>query len=375
MSALNVALNAVWAMEERALLTLLTIAARQSDTAPEAIEAYRAKSLAGSDRARVRDGVAIIDVIGATFKRANLFTAMSGATSYEIIRSDLQTALDDPKVRAILFNIDSPGGEASGVNELAQAVYDARGKKPLAAYVGGVGASAAYWLASAVDPGNIVVDPTALLGSIGVQMGLREREPAKGEKQWRFVSSQSPMKNASPETEAGAAAIQATVDAMAQVFVEAVARNRGVTVQTVLANFGRGGTFVGKHAVSAGLADRLGNFEAALAALSATRGKQPAKGAEMSAGRTFTEAYIDAAVASAMTATNARLAGLNRIAAGLGLDAALVTAAIRGGVTVEAFALAHLYDAAKARAAILPAGKEPANEETAEAIVARIAAA
>jgi ClpP class serine protease len=48
-------------------------------------------------------------------------------------------------------NIDSPGGEVNGANELAQAIYDARGKKPIVAYVGGAGASAAYWVASAAD--------------------------------------------------------------------------------------------------------------------------------------------------------------------------------------------------------------------------------
>src|SRR5206468_9882117 len=108
-----------------------------------ALEAYQAKSLATAARARVRDGVAVLDAIGPLFKRANLMTAVSGATSYTILRNDLQAALDDPAVSAIVLNIDSPGGEASGTNELAQAVYEARGTKPIIAYAGGTGPPAA----------------------------------------------------------------------------------------------------------------------------------------------------------------------------------------------------------------------------------------
>jgi hypothetical protein len=92
-SALDAALRAVWAMEPQALEVLLAIAAREHDVTEEALEAYAAKSLANTQRARVRDGVAIIEANGALFRRANLFTAMSGATSYDILRADLQAAL------------------------------------------------------------------------------------------------------------------------------------------------------------------------------------------------------------------------------------------------------------------------------------------
>jgi hypothetical protein len=100
------------------------------------------------------------------------------------------------------MNIDSPGGEASGMHELAQAVYDMRDTMHITAYVGGSGASAAYWLASAAH--QIVVDPTAILGSIGVQVAFAEPTAKAGEKVYKFVSSQSPNKNADAGTKAGA---------------------------------------------------------------------------------------------------------------------------------------------------------------------------
>jgi signal peptide peptidase SppA len=364
-SAFDAALNVTWAMEERALETLLEVAAREVDVSPEALEAYRARNLAGADRARTRNGVATLDAIGPLFKRANLMTAISGATSYEILRGDLQAAIDDPQVHAILLNIDSPGGEASGAGELAQAVADARGQKPIVAYVGGVGASAAYWIASAAD--KIVVDPSARLGSIGVQVAFVEREARAGEKKYRFVSSQSPLKNPDPGTEEFNAEVQGTIDAMAQVFVEAVARNRGVATETVLKDFGKGGTFVGQMAIEAGLADSIGTFEGVLAELSAGGRKKvhPHKGVSANMDdETITAAQRDAAVAAAATTAvteeRARVAGLRNLAA-LGATDEDITAAIDSGSTVADFAASlanKTREAAIAAAAAVAAGKD-----------------
>ncbi|PWC26394.1 S49 family peptidase [Teichococcus aestuarii] len=285
MSILEAALATHWAMEETALRQLLEIAAREHTVTPEALEAYRAKSLERAEAARVRDGVAIIEAYGPLVKRANLFDAMSGATSYEMMRRDLEAALTDRDVSAILLNVDSPGGEARAVGELAGAIYAARGRKPIFAYVGGTGASAAYWLASAAS--RVIVAPTAILGSIGVQVALRDRRAADekaGVRTLNFISSQSPMKNADPATDVGAAALQATVDALAEVFVADVARNRGVEVGVVLERFGRGGLVVGAAAVAAGLADEIGTFEGALAMVAAEARKKSARGGGALAG-------------------------------------------------------------------------------------------
>lgn len=331
--ALSASLNAVWAMEEAALANLLTIAAREHDATPQALEAYRAKALANGEQATVRNGVAIIAATGPLFKRANIMTAISGATSYEIMLRDLRAALDDPKVKAVLLNIDSPGGEASGAHELAQAIYEARSVKPITAYVNGMAASAGYWIASAAS--EVVVDATALLGSIGVQMAMRTSEDPKGTTTYRFVSSQSPMKNADPGTEAGAAHIQGVVDAMAKVFVEAVATHRGRSIETVLSDFGKGGIFVGQHAIKAGLADRIGNFEGVLAELSA--GCTPQKGPTMT--NSYANPVLDAAIARGIAAANARTAQITELGANLGASAAEISAAIIAGTDAAAFAV------------------------------------
>lgn len=366
-SALSAALSAVWAMEERALEVVLGIAAREHDVTEEALEAYAARSLANADRARVRDGVAIIDANGPLFKRANLMTAISGATSYTIMRADLQAALDEPTVNAIILNIDSPGGEASGADELAQAIYDARGKKPIVAYVGGTGASAAYWLASAAD--KIVVSPTSVLGSIGVQVAYRESAPKAGEKSYRFVSSQSPNKNPELGTDAANSQIQQTIDAMAQVFVETVARNRGVATETVLTDFGQGGIFVGKAAVEAGLADSIGTFEAVLAELSAS-GRRAIGNTGVRAtmaDETFTAEQRDSAVNAALTAERERVTALRKLATAHNATDAELTAAIEGNVTVAAFAIQMADKAEEARAAAAAANEAAEAEAKANA--------
>src|SRR5690606_38668081 len=141
-TALAAAMAEPWAITAEGLELVLAVAARENDVSIEALEAYRAKHVPTAERLERRGPVAILNVVGPMFRRANLFTAISGATSYDVLRRDLQAALDDPELRAIVLNIDSPGGTVNGVDELAKAIFDARARKPIVAYIGGTGASA-----------------------------------------------------------------------------------------------------------------------------------------------------------------------------------------------------------------------------------------
>lgn len=260
-------LDAPWAITEDGLTTILTIVHREN-LSPEAVAAQLGRPLDNTHDVTVRDGVATIPIVGPLFRRADFFTEISGATTYEQVATDLHTALADPKVHAILLAIDSPGGEVTGVSELAQLIRAANAQKPVTAHVEGMGASAAYWLASAA--GEVVTGDTGILGSIGVRMTItdrREADAAKGTKTYEIVSSQSPAKVSDPATEDGRSRIQATLDALAGVFIGEVARYRGVTADDVLARFGQGGVLVGADAVTAGLADRVASYEVVHAAL------------------------------------------------------------------------------------------------------------
>jgi len=266
-----------WAITDQYMQTILEIADRQN-MSPDQVAKELGRPLQNTYDVELRDGVAILPVSGPLFRYANLFTAISGATSYELLARDFEAALNNPQVRAILLNIDSPGGEANGVSEFADQVFLARGTKPVVAYVGGMAASAAYWIASAAD--EIVVADTALLGSIGTVMTItdtRARDEKNGVRTYEVVSSQSPYKRNDPATPEGRSRYQALVDSLSEVFVNKVASYRGVDPATVLSDFGQGDVFVGQAAVAAGLADRTGSFESALSDLSSGGYTGPAK--------------------------------------------------------------------------------------------------
>lgn len=270
--------SAAWAIRPETLQLLLDVVHREGE-GPEALSVRLGRPLDNARNVQVRDGVAIVPVMGPLFTRGDMLSDVSGTTSYDMLARDLQAALDDPSVGAILLDIDSPGGQAHGVAELAQQVRAAAAIKPVEAYVGGVGASAAYWLASAAQ--RVTVSQTAELGSIGVAMAYHvpNSEGPRG-RTYQFVSSQSPQKRPDPATEAGRGKLQANVDRLAQEFVGAVAGFRGVSVDDVLAKFGQGGVEIGADAVAVGMADEVGSFESVLSRL-AGAARRPASGRAM----------------------------------------------------------------------------------------------
>lgn len=256
-----------WAISEEHLRLGAQIIFREHTPDFEAVAAKRGKMLDGANEARLREnGVAVIEIIGPITRWNSFFTDFCGGATVENLAEDFATALNDPTINAIILKIDSPGGSVTGINEFAQMIFDARGKKPVCAYGDGLVASAAYWIASACD--EIVMDNTAIAGSIGVISRVTNPDAEKS-RDLTFVSSQSPNKNANPNTTAGASQIQQLIDDLADVFISTVARNRDVSVETVLSDFGQGGVMVGDRAVKAGLADRLGSFEQLISELSA----------------------------------------------------------------------------------------------------------
>lgn len=271
MSIIDFAASQGWAMLKERADELVQIVADHADGVakdPSVLEAYRAKTADRAERATVRDGVGMLYIDGPLFKKANLFVEFSGATSYQILRRDLQVLVDDPNIHSILMCIDSPGGEANGCDELAKAIFEARSAKPITAYVSGMAASGGYWLASAAT--RIVVSEAALLGSIGVVLGIQDRKVAeerRGVRTIEFVSSQSPGKRPDPSTDDGRNRIQTMVDDLAEVFISAVAQYRGVSVEDVIKNFGAGGMKIGAKAVASGMADEVGQLEATIASL------------------------------------------------------------------------------------------------------------
>ncbi|MDQ3562853.1 MAG: S49 family peptidase [Pseudomonadota bacterium] len=248
-----------WAICPEVLEQILAIA-RGENESPEAVADKLGRPLQNTRTVTHRDGVAVIPVTGPVFRYANLFTEISGATSVEVLAADFRAAIDNPDIRGVVLEIDSPGGQVAGISEFAEQVRAA--SKPVVSYISDLGASAAYWIASAA--GRVVMRDTASAGSVGVVATLRR---GKQDNTIEIVSSQSPKKRPDLDTEAGRAELQTVIDDIAQVFVEKVAAYRGVKVEHVLAHFGQGGVMVGASAVRAGLADEMGSLEKVIAGL------------------------------------------------------------------------------------------------------------
>lgn len=275
---LDAILNESWAITPAALESILKIADRSFDNidpkifhasgtlAPQALLAVGGERLEGTRKAVRRGNVAVLPVMGPIFPRANLMTEFSGAESVESLAMDFSAAVDDPRIDTIILNIDSPGGDISGISEFAEMIHAARASKSVIAYVFGSAASAAYWIASAA--GKIVSSDTGRLGSIGVVAAFKDttgKDEKAGVRSIEIVSSQSPDKRLDIFSEGGRAKIQKLVDDLATVFVGAVARYRGTSPEEVLAKYGQGGMLIAGEAVEKGMADSIGSLESLIA--------------------------------------------------------------------------------------------------------------
>ncbi|GEP12263.1 S49 family peptidase [Methylobacterium gnaphalii] len=259
----------LWAIREpklRAILDFLQAQARGEKYTAEEIEAKISGSQA-SAVARREGAVAVLPLRGVIANRMSMMGDISGGTSNEGFGRSFQSVLRDDAVKAIVLDVDSPGGAVSGTDELASMIFDARGTKPIIAQVNATAASAAYWIASAAD--EIVVTPSGQVGSIGV-MAVHDNIAGTLEKAGikRTLIGEPALKtDGNPFEELGeetAARIRARVAKSYDAFASAVARNRGVAVSAVKNGFGQGDMVDAASAVSDGMADRVGTIEQTL---------------------------------------------------------------------------------------------------------------
>jgi len=236
-------------------------------------------------RSYQRGNVGIIEINGLLWTSDDRTAYFMGLTTYESVALEYGRMLDTEGIDGCILAINSPGGLVAGCSELGDMIFNTRDQFPLgvATHVMGMAESGGYWLGSSSH--KIFIEPTAMLGSIGAVLGLY-KGPAvdeDGGKEVVFISTVSPLKAVDPETKEGASEYQSNVDAVGEVFVETVARNRGVSVETVLSDFGQGGALVGINAVNAGMADGIGSLESVITEMrSAVGGSQITEGTSMS---------------------------------------------------------------------------------------------
>lgn len=213
-------------------------------------------------------GVAIIPIAGTLVQKLGTLRPYSGMTGYDGIRQNFMTAMSDPDVKAIMLDIDSPGGEVSGCFDLVDAIYKARGTKPIWSILNESAYSAGYALASAAD--RIVVPRTGGVGSIGViwmHMDWSKALTSAGFKV-TFITYGDLKADGHPEiplSEDARTRFQNDITTMGELFVSTVARNRNISAKAVRDT--QAATYLGAAGVSQGLADEVMAPDAAFRAL------------------------------------------------------------------------------------------------------------
>ena len=200
------------------------------------------------------DGTGVIPIAGVIGKGLSPLEKMTGAVDVNAIADAIDDYSTNPQVTRIAFQVSSPGGTVTGVEELANKVRNI--SKPTMAYTDSEMASAAYWIASAAD--KVVASPSSTVGSIGVYMTIADMtEMAKAQgikmvviKSGKFKGAGIPGTSLSEEQVAN---LQQGVDEIHADFKAAVLQTR----KLVKAEDMEGQVFSGKQAAQRGLVTGL----------------------------------------------------------------------------------------------------------------------
>lgn len=276
----NVALQRVlsdriWAMHDGSLRAMLAELPARMAIGAAPLAAGGVLAAARTQRAVGETGaVAVIPIRGVIERSPGLFSYYFGGASTEALTAALREAVADPGVTAIVLDIDSPGGTVGGVMELAEELAAARKEKPITAVASGMMASAAYWLGAQAS--QVVAAPSSLIGSVGVYVLHEDVSQALDNMgvKMTFLSygdNKTEGNPYEPLSENAREHMQEMVNAHGLAFEKAVARGRRTTVEEVHSKFGRGRLFTAAGALNAGMADRIGTIDDALAKHGARR--------------------------------------------------------------------------------------------------------
>lgn len=255
--------GSLWLIEENSLITIVDIVNRRlsGDKLDDEEIRLRIEAAENGDRSHERvevgGGVGIVPVYGPMFPKSNLMTELSGATSLEAFRNDLNGLLENDKVKSIVLDIDSPGGVTDMVSETGAEIRAARDIKPIYAVANTVSASAAYWLMSQAT--KAYSTPSGKVGSVGVCSiieDVSERDKSEGRKINVFTTG--PFKATGnphvPLTEEVKAYVQEHIDELHEQFVDTIAQGRNLDRDKVI-EFADGRLFSATKALELGMID------------------------------------------------------------------------------------------------------------------------
>lgn len=273
-----------WMMETSSALPMIAARARRIEASIRSGEAQAFEDDWFSRAHRVRlesavlaareSGILEIPISGVLASEDMPWWYWYADTTTEQIRRTIEAADDEPKIRAILLRMQSPGGTVDGTAALARFVASrsarAGSSRPIWAWAERA-SSAAYWIASQTD--RIVGIDTAEVGSIGViaeHVDVSKMLEDAGINVTPLFSgaAKADLHDARPLSDEARARVQTELDALRRIFAEAVAAGRPLSVEAVLATEARG--FVGAAALEAGLIDAIATIDDTRAALLAT---------------------------------------------------------------------------------------------------------
>jgi capsid assembly protease len=241
---INTLLSQVWCMPQDRIVQLNFLAKL-------ALDAKRPQLLTAFSR-----GVLTIPIRGVLVREGFI------SPGYNQIASAIFRAQQDPAVRSVVLDIDSPGGTFTGVLQVGEAIRKL--KKPIKAIIDGECLGGAYWLASYCDAIH-ALDPTCIIGGIGVSLNFADDKPAMEKKGvvFHFInSSLSPDKN---KTHIDAFQGDYTeikeqmLNPRAKMLIDGIIRNRPTT-NTNRAIWSTGKEFYPLDAIKSGLIDKIINI-------------------------------------------------------------------------------------------------------------------
>jgi len=211
-------------------------------------------------------GITVIPIHGTLVRRTLGLEAASGLMSYGEIGARLDAALADPAVSGILLDVDSPGGEAGGVFELAERIRAVDAVKPVWAIAADSAFSAAYAIACAAS--HLAVTRTGGVGSVGVIAMHVDQSVRDAQQGYRYTAitagrHKNDFSPHEPLDHEALVRLQAEVDRLYGLFVGHVAAMRGLDPDAVRAT--EAGLFFGEQAIGSGLADAVASRDQLLA--------------------------------------------------------------------------------------------------------------
>lgn len=256
-----------WAIEPDALMPLVALALRRMAEGPEPEAAM--PSARGA--ARRAGAIGVLPIRGVITHHPGIWELLGMGTSADRMSAALREAVEDPDIKAVVLDIDSPGGEVAGTPELADEIYAARSSKPIIAVANSMAASAAYYLGSQAT--EFYATPSGSVGSIGVysmHVDYSDALAAEGIKP-TFIHAGKHKVDGNPYEPLGDEArahMQHTVDLAYDAFVRAVARGRKTSQTAVRQGMGQGRLVDASEAVAPNMIDGVRTLDAVLAELS-----------------------------------------------------------------------------------------------------------